>query len=64
MHDADDHRIILLALKLGSSLVPFARNDDLEHDNRVFSRSCALPTRVSDRTMPATNRHLPVLFAW
>ena len=49
VHTADDHRIVLLALQLGSSLVFFARNDDLERDNRVCSRDRALPTRVSDR---------------
>jgi hypothetical protein len=52
VHTADDHKNILLALQLGSSLVPLARNDQFERDNPVFSRSSALPTHVSNRTMP------------
>jgi hypothetical protein len=61
VHTADDHRIILLALRLGNSLVVFARNDELERDNQVCSLSCTLPTRVSDRTMSTHGRYLPVV---
>ena len=53
VHTADEHRIILLALQPSSSLDSFARNDELERDNRFCLRSCALSTvRLTEQFRP------------